>query len=288
MTTALPHDEPPGGRSLLPRLLVLVALAVGAAVAAVVVKPFPQKLAYHDFADQRALLGVNHFYNVVSNFPFVIVGVLGLWFVLGIPAAHQGRSFLVSAERWSFVLFFLGIFLTGFGSAYYHLQPNNDRLLWDRLPMTIAFMSLFSAVLAERIDVKVGLWLLPVLVTAGLASALYWHWTELQGRGDLRFYYLVQFYPMVALPVLLFFFPPRYTRTIDLVVAVAWYIVAKVCEHPLDKDIFALGGVVSGHTLKHLAAGLSAYWVLLWVRGREPIFGQDRPASAGPARELRQ
>src|SRR5262249_42879374 len=149
--------------------------------------------------------------------------------------------------RWPYLLFFLGVGLAGFGSAYYHLRPDNDRLVWDRLPMAVAFMALVSAMIAERLGVWVGTRLLLPLVALGIASVLYWYWTEQMGRGDLRPYYFVQFFPMLALPVLLLLFPPRYTRTADLFVVLGWYFLAKLCEHPGDAPIFALGGWISGH-----------------------------------------
>jgi hypothetical protein len=251
--------------------LALLAVAAVAITWAVSQPPLPQDMSYHGFADQRHLLGVPHFLNVVSNVPFLVVGVLGLRFLGSGEAVRPGGPFRQPAERWPFLLFFLGVALTSLGSSYYHLDPGNERLLWDRLPMAVAFMSLFSAVLAERISLRVGLALLPVLVTAGLASVLYWHWTEQRGEGDLRPYYLVQFGSMLALPVLLLLFPPYYTGTAHLFGALGWYVAAKVLEHPLDAPIFALGGWISGHTLKHLAAALAAYGVLRWVKGRVPM-----------------
>jgi hypothetical protein len=265
--------ERPTGRPLVLKILVLAGLAAGAVAWALANPPLPQNPAYHHFADQRTLLGVPHFFNVISNLPFLVVGVLGLRFVWSREAMRPGGPFRQRAERWPYLLFFLGVGLTAFGSSYYHLAPTNDRLLWDRLPMSVAFMALFAAVLGERLSMKLGLWLLPVLVAAGLASVLYWHVTEQRGRGDLRFYYLVQFYPMLAMPLLLLFFPPRYTRTLDLVVALGWYVLAKVCEHPLDAPIYGLGHWVSGHTLKHLAAAAAAYWLLRMIQDRVPVPG---------------
>lgn len=253
------------------RLLAFGALTVWAVGRALSGPPLPQDTAYHAFADGRTLLGVPNALNVLSNAPFVAVGVFGLWFVLGRRSLRPDGPFATPAERWPYVLFFLGVGLTGFGSAYYHLEPTNERLLWDRLPMAVAFMSLFAAVLAERVNRKLGLTLLPVLVAAGLASVLYWHATEQRGRGDLRFYYFVQFYPLLALPLLLLLFPPRYTRTLDLFLALGWYVVAKYCEHPLDAPIFDRTHWVSGHTLKHLAAALAAAQILWMVRARRLI-----------------
>jgi hypothetical protein len=183
-------------------------------------------------------------------------------------APGKNNRFLNPWERLPWAVFFLGIGFTAFGSSYYHLAPDNDRLLWDRLPMAVAFMSLFSAVLCERINIYFGVFLLPILVGAGIASVWYWHWTEQLGRGDLRFYYLVQFYSLLVMALLLVLFPPRYTCTSDFVVALGLYVLAKVCEHPLDGPIFSFLLWISGHALKHLTAALAAWWMagMLWQR----------------------
>jgi hypothetical protein len=277
MSSAFDEDSSPSAGRETPRppwrvypgrVLAIVGLALAAAIGLWSQRPLPQPMSYHNFADDRTLLGVPNCLNVLSNVPFVAVGVWGLWQVLRSKEGPAGR-FLDPAERWPFVLFFAGIGLTGFGSAYYHLHPDNDRLVWDRLPMTVAFMALFAAVLAERLDVKLGIRLLVPLVALGIASVLYWHWTERQGRGDLRPYYFVQFYPMLALPLMLLLFPPRYTRTGDLFLALGWYVLAKVCEHAGDAPIYELGHCVSGHTLKHLTAAAGAYWILRMLRKRQ-------------------
>jgi hypothetical protein len=250
------------------RVLVLIGLGLVMIVWLFSGPPLPQALAYHDFADQRTLLGIPHCLNVISNVPFVLVGVLGLW------QLRRLGCFLDAHERWPYRFFFIGIALTGLGSAYYHLDPGNERLLWDRLPMTLAFMGVFDAVVGERLGPGVGRALLAPLLLAGLASVLYWDWTEQQGHGDLRCYYVVQFFPMLALPFMLLVFPARYTHSSGFFFALGWYVAAKVCEHPLDGPIFDRSGCVSGHTLKHLAAVLAACAILLMLRAR-------RPCSAG-------
>lgn len=239
--------------------------------------PMPQDLAYHDFADQRTLFGIPHALNVLSNVPFLIVGSLGLGFLFGPDARRPGGPFLTPAERWPFVLFFIGVGLTGVGSAHYHLDPDNDRLLWDRLPMAVAFMALAAAVLADRVGPRFGLAMLLPLVAAGLASVLYWHWTERRGAGDLRPYFLVQFGTMLALPAFVLL-APRYTGAGYLFATLGWYVLAKVCEQPLDRPIYRGLGGVSGHTVKHLTAAVATYCVLLWLQRRAPAAG----AADGP------
>jgi len=234
----------------------------------------PQPQAYHNFADQRSFLGIPNFGDVVSNLPFAVFGLWGLLFWLQL---HRERShaepdpkhFLDSRERWPYLIVFVGILLTAFGSAYYHLYPSNARLVWDRLPMTIAFMSIVAAIIAERISLRAGLWLLPILVPVGMASVFQWYLSELRGAGDLRFYATVQAYSVLFLLIALLL-PPRYTRSWDLAIVAGFYVLAKVLES-LDKPIFELGHVVSGHTLKHLAAAGAGYWILRMLQKRRPL-----------------
>jgi hypothetical protein len=246
---------------------LLGGLALLAVLAALLARPIPQDPAYHRLADGRAWLGVPNALNVLSNAAFVLVGALGLRRVL--RAGSSGAAFREPRERWPYVVFFGGLLLTGFGSAYYHWAPGNERLAWDRLPLAITVMGLLDATIAERIGVRPALRLLAPLVALAAASVGYWHLTELRGEGDLRPYALVQFYPIVAVPLMLWLLPSRYTRGGDLLAAAATYALAKLPELG-DAWIFSLTHVVSGHTLKHLLAALAGYWVLHMLRHRRP------------------
>ncbi len=228
------------------RGLLIAGLGVAAVVALLFVPPIPQDPAYHNFADHRAFLGIPNFLDVVSNLPFVVVGVLGLTLV----ARGQTWEPVISTTV------FTGIALTAAGSAYYHLAPDNTRLFWDRLPISVVAASLLSLVIADRIGPRTGRRLLGPLVAASAASVLYWALA-----GDLRFYGLAQYFPLLAVPVMVALYPPRYTRSVDLLWVGALYVLAKIFEH-LDAQIFALGSIASGHTLKHLTAGLAAWWML--------------------------
>ncbi len=251
------------------RIALLVAITALMAIVLAFVPPIPQDPAYHAFADERPLFRIPNFANVVSNLPFLLVGLLGFRFLARDPRARGGSAFASPADRPPYWPFFAGVGLTAFGSAYYHWDPNNGTLFWDRVPMTIAFMALLASVLGERVSVRAGARALWPLVLAGLASTLYWHLTEARGAGDLRPYGLVQFGSMVLIPLMLGLFPPRYTRTVDLVGSIAWYGAAKVFEF-FDHGFLALTGV-SGHTWKHLASAVSAYWILRMLAQRRPL-----------------
>ena len=254
------------------RVWVIVGVSLAAIVTVLFLPPIPQDPAYHDFADRRRFLGIPNALNILSNAPFVLVGALGWTFLLRQGRPRADGPLTEPWERSVFLILFAGIGLTGLGSAYYHLAPGNVTLFWDRLPMTIAFMSLMAVIIAERISLTAGRRLLPILLLAGAGSMVYWLVGELSGAGDLRLYALVQFFPLVAIPLMLLLFPPRYTRGADLVGALAWYALAKLFEL-LDAQIFAVGGVVSGHTLKHLASAVAMYWILRMVRLRRPLSG---------------
>ena len=135
--------------------------------------------------------------------------------------------------------------------------------------MALAFVGLVSAMISERVSVPAGFYLLPVLVLIGVGSVVWWWHTEAVGAGDLRFYAAVQVYAVLALPVLLLL-PPRYTRSWDFAVVFGFYVLAKIFETE-DRQIFSLDQhTISGHTLKHLAAGAAGFWVLMMLQKREP------------------
>jgi hypothetical protein len=245
--------------------LVLLALAVVLTIIALLLPPIPQPLSYHNFADQRPWLGIPNFGDVISNLPFALVGIWGVIFL------HKPRpeKFSNPRERWLYLIMFAGLILTAIGSAYYHLEPGNARLVWDRIPIMMVFMALLAAVIAERVSVQAGLWLFPIFEAAGIGSVLVWRAGELHGHGDLRFYAAVQLYPILVL-LLLLLFPPKYTHGSDFAVVVGFYILAKILEES-DRQVFALGHIVSGHTLKHLAAATAGYWILRMLQKRKVL-----------------
>jgi hypothetical protein len=246
--------------SFMRRVSIMIGLLVVGFAGLFALDPIPQDLGYHLFADTRTFFGIPNFNDVVSNSGFVAVGLLGIFMVAG---EKRRAVFVRPSDARPYVLFFVGVALVALGSAYYHWAPSNERLFWDRLPMSIGFMAFCAAIVADRIDAKAGnSWVLFALVASGLASLVYWHWTELLGRGDIRFYAFVQFYPMITLPAVCWLFPRyRYTAGRYLVWVIVWYGLSKVLEH-FDGEVFdLLGHTVSGHTLKHLAAAGATFVV---------------------------
>jgi hypothetical protein len=258
------------------RLGLLVALVAASLVGLCLIPRVPLGAGYHDFADKRTLLGIPNCLDVLSNIPFFVVG---LWGILWILRRSSGPSFAAASERIPYFVFFVGVMLTGMGSFWYHLSPGNARLPWDLLPMTFAFVSMVVAIIIERIDSQAGFLLYLPLLALGAASVGYWYMTEMQGRGDYRFYLFVQFFSPVLLAAIVWLFPPRYTGTGYLVFAFGFFVLAKAMEI-LDRQIYASTGFVSGHALKHMTAGVACYWILLMLQRRHPIavlLEDDRP-----------
>ncbi len=232
-------------------LVFLFGLAAISLLGLLFVPPIPQPQDYHQFADQKTLLDIPNFWNVVSNLPFILVGAMGLQYF---------RRDLSAG------VFFLGVFLTGFSSSYYHWNPNDAGLFWDRLPMAIAFMAILANVVEERIDAKVGKLLLWPLVLLGIVSLLWWMRTD-----DLRLYGWVQFFPCLMLPLIFWLFAPKYSGTWYWFAAAGWYLLAKVLEYA-DAAIYSAGHhVMAGHAIKHVAAARACYAILRAFQTRQAL-----------------
>jgi hypothetical protein len=247
MHRLMEKPAPPGWREI-----VLVGLVVGTLGLVLALPPIPQDPAYHAFADERALFGVARFLNMASNLPFALVGALGLLLCARQPGMASRRAWQVM---------FAGVVLVTAGSAWYHAAPDSERLVWDRLPMAVAFMGLFVALLNEHVHPRLERLLLWPACLLGAGSVFYW-----QATDDLRFYAWVQFFPLLALLVVVLFFPGARGRRGALAAAFALYALGKLAEWQ-DAAVFHLTGeLLSGHSLKHLLAAAGIYVIYRMLR----------------------
>jgi len=249
------------------RRWLLAASALVFVAAAVLVPAMPQPLSYHAFADCRTLWSIPNFFNVLSNLPFLVGGCLGLRLI------WQGAgAFVDEREQLPYLVFFLGALLTSFGSAWYHLAPDNPRLVWDRLPMTLGFAGLVAAALAERADQRLGLRSLWPLLAVGAGTVIYWYATERMGAGNLIPYAAYQGWSILVIVLLIAVFPAwRYSHGYLLLWAAGWYGLAKVFE-TFDLGVYRLlGGTLSGHTIKHLLAAGAVFAIVRQLRLRRPL-----------------
>lgn len=238
------------------RRALLLAIVVGSLAYMLSMQAFDQDQNYHNLADKRAFFGVPNFLDVMSNIPFLLVGLAGMKFCIG-----TGLMSLRSA----WFTFFTGVAIVSAGSAYYHLNPNDGTLVWDRLPMTIGFMGLFVALLAEYVSARLGRFLLVPALLLGFSSVFYWQWFD-----DLRFYYWIQLIPLLVVPALMLLFRPKYSRQWLLLVALAFYVLAKISEI-YDREVFVFDqNLLSGHSLKHLLAASGCFSVLVMLETRSP------------------
>jgi hypothetical protein len=242
---------------------ILASIVLVAIIATFAYGPIPQDPRYHAFADTRTVLGTPNGCNVLSNLPFMLVGAWG--FLLAFRLLRQsGRDMLLL----EYLLFFSGIFLTGIGSSFYHLDPSNASLVRDRLPMSIAFMALLSSVISESVSRKAGGLLLAPLLLFGLFSVVYWAWGENAGQGDLRPYVLVQFLTVLLIPLILLLFKPARTYEIYIWMLCGFYVLSKLAEL-FDGEIYSFTRIISGHTLKHVLAAAGTACVIAMLQKRQ-------------------
>ncbi|PNY10115.1 hypothetical protein L195_g006684 [Trifolium pratense] len=245
----------------------------------------PQPQMYHDFADKRQFFGIPNALNVISNFPFMVIGLIGLML------CHRRNyfNFSVQGELWGWTCFYAAVTSVGFGSSYYHLGPNDNGLVCDRLPMTVAFASLVAILIIERIDANKGTISIFPLIMIAMISRLFMIMPEVRLAllnlvapsdelisiimdwlrkmsivraapmrffGDIRPYLLVQTVSCIAIPLMAFLLPPMYTHSTYWLWAAGFYPLAMLQE-TADRLIYtATFHTVSGHTLKHLSAGM--------------------------------
>jgi hypothetical protein len=252
------------------RLGLIAGVSIIALIALVLIPSIRLGPHYHDFADKRTIFGIPNALDVFSNVPFFVVGLWGFLWLLG---SSSRLSFLDQRERIPYLVFFAGVALTGVGSFWYHLAPSNSRLPWDLLPMTCSFISMVVAIYMERVDVKGGLIALVPLLFLGTLTVVYWYVSESRGHGEYKFYLFLQYFSPVVLALLVGLFPPRYSAVHYLVIAFAFFAAAKLFES-FDFQIFNFGHIVSGHSLKHVTAGLSCYWILRMLQVRNVFTGE--------------
>jgi hypothetical protein len=243
--------------------VVLLLISTGLITGVFLVDPIAQDPSYHAFADARRILGIPNFWNVMSNLLFLLTGIAGLRFL-----TVSERCGLLPSLLPAYRVFFAGVLLTALGSGWYHLGPGNESLVWDRLPMTLAFMGFFSAVLGEHVSESLARHLLLPLLLAGAGSVLFWWLGETGGHGDLRPYVLVQFLPMILVPLILLLYPSRFDRTGFIWAMIFVYATSKLFEYA-DYSVFGAGGLISGHSVKHVVAALASLLFLHGLRTRQ-------------------
>jgi hypothetical protein len=244
-------------------VLAVIVVIVVAIVAMAMQDPIPQPQNYHQFADSRALFGIPNFWNVISNLPFLVVGVVGLCEVVN----GSGQGGLASL-RWVYGMYFFFIACACFGSSYYHLDPTNASLSWDRLPIACAITTFLVIVIGEHLDEKLAQYLLLPLLVLAIWSVWYWYHSELQGQGDLRAYLLVQFLSVIVIAMILGLFPSKFSHTGYVWGVFASYAISKVAEE-LDGQLFSVTArSISGHSIKHVIAALGIGLFVLALRHR--------------------
>lgn len=230
-----------------------------------------QDAHYHAFADQRNWLGIPHAADVLSNLAFLAVGAFG---IAALAAPHRERpTRATEAGLWCVAIGFVG---TAVGSAWYHMDPNDAALAWDRLAMTVIFTGTLGTAIAQRIGENVARAALALIFELGVASVVYWRFT-----GDLSLYLTLQYGGIGAL-LLLLLLTRRRRDPFAWGWLLAWYALAKIAEAQDEVVWEATGGIIAGHTLKHVFAAIGGWTLFRPLRTRSQ--GANAAAPAGGAR----
>ncbi|MES2849885.1 MAG: alkaline phytoceramidase [Bacteroidota bacterium] len=245
-------------------IFLLVTVSFISTIVLFFCKPIPQDENFHHFADIRNIFSIANCWNVISNILFLLIGITAL------QKLWSNKLVVIAPIKAAYYVFFTAILLVAFGSAWYHCNPNNITLLWDRLPMTIAFMSLLSIGLAEFVSIRAGrIGLIPFVVT-GMFSIAWWQYGELHDNGDLRLYVLVQYLPILLLVLLFLFGHAVYNTKWGYLTLFGAYVLAKLAEH-FDAGIYKLtGGLMAGHFLKHIITALGLWLFVVYLQKRKP------------------
>ena len=257
----------------LPLLLTLALTA-----AALLHGPIAQFADYHAFADQLTLLGIPHFGDVLSNLGFAVVALWGGWRLAPRRLTHFPLSWP------GYALFLAGLLLTALGSGWYHLAPDDHRLLWDRLPIGLATAGLLAGVWADCRQRDSRLFA-ALLGLAALAGVLWWYVGALHGGGDLRPYLLLQLLAIVLIPLWQWLYRRPRGERLAFAGALGLYVLAKFAEL-LDHQLAALLGPLTGHTLKHLLSTAAAAVIVAQLARRGPAAAPlaSDPDAVAPSR----
>ena len=233
----------------------LLGIALALLVSLYLAPAVPQWQSYHDFADQRTFLNIENFLNTSSNFAFCFVALLGMHALWQKRGAFSGFT-----ELAPFIVFFVGLFFVGIASFYYHLEPNNARLVLDRAAMSVGFMAMLAIAISTKISRLVGFYLVWPFLVFGVFSVYYSYIQD-----DLRLYAAMQYASILFTIAIICLYKTAYPPTRYFVWAFVCYAIAKVFELT-DAQVFtATNHLISGHTLKHLISSGAAYFFVLMV-----------------------
>jgi hypothetical protein len=244
---------------------LLLAAGLVMVLVAWIAPPLAQSPHYHDFADQRTWLSIPCALDVLSNLPFALFALAGLRQLRRLPPQALSRTQYQLAA-----LFFAGLLLTAICSSIYHWRPDDAGLALDRAGMAVAFAGLLGLGVAGRISERAGLLTAMAVLLFGPLSV--WVWAQ---SGNVLPWALLQFGGMVLLLVLAWAPPRRGALDVRWGLLILIYALAKLLELG-DRQVFEFSGhLVSGHSLKHLAAALAAWPVLRALQ----VFRQNRPTA---------
>lgn len=189
---------------------------------------------YHDFVDKRSLLGIPNFLDVISNLAILLPALYLL-------QTRKNKSLLSN-------LLILHISLLAITSGYYHLNPSDKTVFWDIMSIATGSMIVLLIIINTTTEYNLLLYIFSVF------SIIYWKKT-----GDLRLYLLI--YIGVPLYIIAKYYKNNNLQ-IYLFIMIFCNILVWLTEFN-DHYIYKItNNLVSGHTLKHIFAGIGIFYVI--------------------------
>jgi len=222
---------------------------------------YQQEQNYHQFADNRVFFGIPNGLDVMSNLAIVFPGIAGIAFV----HERQKNKYEWADKFEPTILYcmFFGMVLTFFGSVWFHLEPSNSTLVWDRLGMVIIMACYCSLIIFDRFDSNLAKKVHFPLILIGFSSVFIWQYFD-----DLRFYFAFKVQLFILVFILLKYGEESYNRSKDYILSLALFGLATIFEFN-DGVVFDALIIISGHTLKHIVAGIALWWIMRMTRERK-------------------
>jgi hypothetical protein len=257
---------------LLAFLALLLVAAIGPALTGA-------EAGVSTFADDRAWHQLPNAMDVLSNLPFLLIGLWGLRRLHWLDRSHDHAATAAQEPHLNSLdcawIFFAGLVACAAGSTFYHLQPDMLRLAADRAGMAIVFAGLIGFAVCERVSQRAGWVAAWTTLASGLLAVAVWRET-----GNITPWAVVQFGGMALVLTLALARPMTDAVGLKLGWVIFVYALAKVFELA-DHGIYeATHHLISGHSLKHFTAALAGMPVLLALQAFERRTLRHNPGAA--------
>jgi hypothetical protein len=249
---------------------LLIILAFLAVITLLVVIPyflFPSSLfTRHSYTDQRSLCGLNNAFNVLSNLVLIAAGCYWLnWIFRTKNISLKCRKGLYETRLYA--TFFAAVILAGIQSAWYHLFQSQLGLLGTYLLSNIVMLSLLSAIIAERVNLRIGLHSCIPFIFISMLISFYWYIYQTDNQLSHLWYFLTYLIPSLSIMTIIVA-RPKYGGIKHITFAFCNTFIA-LGVSCLDEAIYTLTRhMISGQSLHNIYLGIAAIYIGCYLEQR--------------------